>query len=78
MGKVEGDLYVRIYRNPSYLDISNHPYRVDLMDGDESISLRTATDYIEAWLMAKMMLFRERKKRRKTARVKKFKERIIR
>lgn len=76
MAKAKDDLYVRIYPNPDTHSVN--PYRVDLMEGEEKKVLRTAENYFFAWLIARMMLIEVRAGRRKAARVKKYKERIIR
>lgn len=70
------DLYVRIYTNPEQYSVN--PYRVDLMDGEEKLVMRTAPDYLTAWLMARVMLYTKRREIRKANRVRTYKERIIR
>ena len=70
------DLYVRIYPNPDQHSVN--PYRVDLMDGEKKLVMRTAPDYLSAWLMARVILYSKRREIRKANRVRTYKEKIIR
>lgn len=76
----EDDLYVKIYPNPN--TYSENPYRVDLMEGEDKLVLRTSPDIVSAWILAKTLLYTKRRERRKERRrvtkVRKIKERIVR